>query len=55
MRRRRLRQLQLGFETKTVRWLPKEKEQEVVEALAELLLAAVMESDGDERKQDDEQ
>jgi hypothetical protein len=34
--------------------LPMDKELEVVDALAELLLAAVMEDDRDERREDDE-
>jgi lauroyl/myristoyl acyltransferase len=54
MKRRRARQLKLAFGAETATKLSKEKEREVVEALAELLLAAVIGDDGDDRRKDNE-
>lgn len=54
MKRRRARQLKLAFGGETAAKLSKEKEREVVEALAELLLAAVIGDDGDDRREENE-
>jgi hypothetical protein len=54
VKRRRARQLQLGLAAPVGPWIPKDKEREVVEALAELLLAAAQEAGCDERREDDE-
>jgi hypothetical protein len=54
MRRRRARQLQLGLEARPAQRVPKDKERELVEALAEMLLAAAREESGDEGRGEDE-
>lgn len=54
MRRKRARQLQLGLAAGPARRIPKDKEREVVEALAELLLAVTCEVSGDEERVENE-
>ena len=54
MRRRRIRQLTLTFGADPVTWLPKEQEDEVVDALAELLLGAAVADESNEGSEDDE-
>jgi hypothetical protein len=54
MKRRRVRQLQLTFGVETGTCLSKEQEREVVDALADLLLAAVLAEDGDDRRESNE-
>jgi len=54
MKRKRARQLQLTFVTETIVCVPKDNEQELVSALAELLLAAAKERDDVERRQSHE-
>lgn len=51
MKGKRARQLQLTFVTEAIVWVPKDKEQELLSALAELLLAGAKEGDDDERGQ----
>ncbi len=55
MRRRRSRQLQLSLGTPTVRWLPKDKEREVIDALAELLLAAAVQEGSSHEGEDEDE
>jgi hypothetical protein len=54
MRRRRNRQLTLTFGGERASWLPKDKQDEVVDALAELLLGAAVADESDEGSEDDE-
>ena len=54
MTRKRTKQMQLAFPTQVVSRLPKEKKEQVVQALADLLLATVTRDDSDDRRQDDE-
>jgi hypothetical protein len=54
MKPRRTRQMQLTFATEAIIWFAKEKQQEVVNALAELLLAAANGEDDDEGRHSDE-
>lgn len=54
MPRKATRQLQLSLGQEAAPRLPKKKEREVLEALAELLLAAAQQGRGDEGRDDDE-
>jgi len=55
MGRPRQRQLELGLRTQIVVWVPKDKEKELIQALADLLLAAVHGQDADDdRRHEDE-
>jgi hypothetical protein len=46
--------LQLGLAARPAQQVPKDKERELVEALAEMLLAAAREGSGDEGRGEDE-
>jgi hypothetical protein len=54
MRQKRVQQLQMKFGTKATELFTKEVEQQVVDALAELLLVVATGEDGDHGSADDE-